>query len=156
MSAKFICLCVLAGLALPVLAADITYRNDVAPIIKAQCFECHDDTSPSHAQFKTDEAKYKKDKTGPRLDTYMDVAALIVWPDTGAFMRRLDDGTNSAEKKPGNMYKHLGETEAERQANLAVLKAWVGANAWNLNRWQKRGEVAAISKEQLEQIKLNY
>lgn len=156
MKSTFLILCAGAAFALPVAAADVTYRDHVAPLIKAQCLECHDHNSPAYVQFKTDEAGYKKDKVGPRLDNYMDLTALIVWPDTGAFMRRLDDGTHSAEKKPGNMYKHLGETETERQANLAVLKAWVGKKAWNLNRWQKRGEVPAITKEQLDQLQLKY
>lgn len=145
-----------ATITVPALASETNYRKHVAPIIKTQCFECHDGNSPSLVQFKTDEEGFKKQKQGPRLDTFMDISALIVWPDTGAFMRRLDDGTNTPDKKPGNMYKHLGETDAERQANLSVLKAWIGENAWNLNRWQKRGDVPAITKDQLEQIKLAY
>lgn len=140
----------------PALAAEITYRNDIAPIIKAQCADCHGADAPSIAQFKTDEEGYKKQKLGPRLDSYLDVTALIVWPDTGAMMRRLDDGSSSPEKKPGNMYKYLGETDAERQANLGKIKAWLGENAWNLSRWQKRGEVPAIAKEQLDLLKLKY
>lgn len=149
-------LCACLGFAISAQAEDTTYRKHVAPLLKAQCFECHDGNAPSLAQFKTDEEGYKKQKVGPKLDTYMDVTALIVWPDTGAFMRRLDDGSNSPDKKPGNMYKYLGETDAERQSNLTILKAWLGEQAWNLNRWQKRGDVAAITKEQLDQLKLKY
>lgn len=137
-------------------ASEVTYRNDIAPLIQRQCFECHDGNSPSIVQFKTDEDGYKKKKLGPRLDTYADLSALIVWPDTGALMRRLDDGSGTPDKKPGNMYKHLGETEPERQAALATLKAWIGEGGWNLNRWQKRGEVPAITKEQLDTLKLKY
>lgn len=44
----------------PALAAEITYRNDIAPIIKAQCADCHGADSPSIVQFKTDEEGYKK------------------------------------------------------------------------------------------------
>lgn len=73
-----------------------------------------------------------------------------------AFMRRLDDGSTTPDKKPGNMYKHLGETDAERSAKLATIKAWLGEGAWNLNRWGKRGDVPAITKEQLEKLKLKY
>jgi hypothetical protein len=143
-------------LASPVLAADVSYRNDIAPMIKAQCSECHGAEAPPLALFKTDEEKYKKDKTGPRIDSYADLTTLIVWPDTGAFMRRLDDGSSTPDKKPGNMYKYLGETEAERQASLAIYKAWLGDDAWNLNRWAKRGEVPAITKDQLDKLKLKY
>ena len=71
-------------------------------------------------------------------------------------MRRLDDGTNTSDKKPGNMYKYLGETDAERATNLKMFKAWLGEGAWNLNRWEKRGEVPAISKEQLDKFKVKY
>ena len=78
------------------------------------------------------------------------------WPDTGALMRRLDDGSNTADKKAGNMYKNLGETDAERAANLKLVKAWLGEEAWNLNRWAKRGDVPAISKEQLDKIQAKY
>ncbi len=142
---------------LPAQATDVTYRNEIRPLIKAQCGECHGDTAPTLAEFLLDQEKYKKDKSGPRTDTYADLLQLIGWPDTGAFMRRLDDGTNTSDKKPGNMYKYLGETDAERAAGLILLKAWVGEEgSWNLNRWAKRGEVSAISKEQLDKLKLKY
>ena len=156
MKTQLLTLCACLGLANSIQAQETTYRKDVAPIIKAHCFDCHDSSAPSLVQFKTDEEGYKKQKLGPRLDTYMDMTALIVWPDTGAFMRRLDDGTSTPDKKPGNMYKYLGEAETARQTNLAVLKAWLGENAWNLNRWQKRGDVPAITKEQLDLLKLKY
>lgn len=147
--------CIVIGL--PAQATDVTYRNEIRPLIKAQCGECHGDTAPPLAEFLLDQEKYKKDKTGPRTDTYADLLQLIGWPDTGAFMRRLDDGTNTPDKKPGNMYKHLGETDAERAAALTLLKSWVGdEGSWNLNRWAKRGEVPAISKEQLDKLKLKY
>ena len=145
-----------ATLALPALAQDVTYRTHVAPLIKAQCAECHGADSPTLAEFKLDEEKYKKAKAGPRTDNYADLLQLIAYTDTGAFMRRLDDGTNTADKKPGNMYKYLGETDAERAKNLAMLKVWVGEGGWNLNRWEKRGDVPAITKEQLERLKLKY
>lgn len=146
----------LALVALPALATDVTYRNDIRPLIKAQCGECHGDGAPTLAEFLLDQEKYKKDKLGPRTDTYADLLQLVGWPDTGAFMRRLDDGSNTADKKPGNMYKTLGENDAERAKNLALIKAWVGEEAWNLNRWAKRGDVPAITKEQLDKLKLKY
>ena len=72
-------------------------------------------------------------------------------------MRRLDDGTNkNAGGKPGNMYKYLGDTDAERAKNLATLKAWVGDGGWNLNRWSARGDVPAVTKEQADKLVLKY
>jgi len=156
MKSKCIAWCLGVAFAAPVLASDVTYRTDIAPIVKKQCLECHGADAPPLALFKTDEEKYKKEKLGPRIDTYADLTTLIVWPDTGAFMRRLDDGSSTPDKKPGNMYKYLGETDAERQANLVIFKAWLGDGAWNLNRWAKRGDVPAITKEQLDLLKLKY
>ncbi len=137
-------------------AADVTYRTDVQPLIKSHCADCHGDESPSLADFLQDQKKYKKEKQGPRLGTYAELIQLIGWPDAGALMRRLDDGTNTPDKKPGNMYKQLGSTDAERTTNLNLLKAWVGEEAWNLNHWTKVDEVPAISKGQLDKLKLNY
>ncbi|MBI5182528.1 MAG: hypothetical protein HZA06_06425 [Nitrospirae bacterium] len=51
-------------------------------------------------------------------------------------MRRLDDGKNTKDGKPGNMYQNLGSTDDEKQKNLAVFKKWVGS--WNL---KKRAEI---------------
>jgi len=36
------------------------------------------------------------------------------------------------------------------------VKDWLGAGAWNLNRWNARGDVPGITKEQLEKIKAKY
>lgn len=145
-----------AAVALPVLAADVTYRQDIKPFIKAQCAECHAGDAPTLAEFKLNEEKYKKEKLGPRSDTYENLLMIIVYPDPGAFMRRLDDGTNTADKKPGNMYKYLGETDAERSKALTMMKAWLGDGAWNLNRWDARGDVPGVTKEQLGKLKLKY
>lgn len=148
----------LTGLSLtvPAFAADVTYRNDIAPLFKAQCADCHGADAPTLAEFKLDEAKYKKEKLGPRTSTYEDLLQIIAYPDSGALMRRLDDGTSSPDKKPGNMYKQLGSTEAERAANLKIVKLWVGEGGWNLNRWDKKGDVPGITKEQLDKLKLKY
>lgn len=145
-----------ATLAIPVLAADVTYRTDVQPFIKAKCAECHGSDSPSLQEFKLDEEKYKKAKQGPRTDTYEHLLSIVVYPDPGAFMRRLDDGTNTADKKPGNMHKYLGETDAERAQALVMLKAWIGEGGWNLNRWAARGDVPALTKEQMNALKVKY
>ncbi len=151
---------ILAGavVALPALAADVTYRKDVAPLLQKLCAECHSaPDAPSMAEFKLDEEKYTKAKVGPRTDTYEHLLQLINGKSTGAFMRRLDDGTSPlANGKPGNMFKYLGEMDPERLANLAVLKAWVGEGGWNLNRMAPRGDVPALTKEQIDKVKVNY
>jgi hypothetical protein len=54
------------------------------------------------------------------------------------------------------MYKHLGETDAERNTNLAIIKAWVGEGGWNLNRMKARGDVPGVTIDQLNKLKLNY
>jgi hypothetical protein len=65
--------------------------------------------------------------------------------DAGALMRRLDDGKNTKDGKPGNMHTHLGSTDAERSENLETFKKWVGN--WTLKRKKE------LSKEELEAIK---
>jgi hypothetical protein len=145
--------------ALPTMAADVSYRADVAPMMKKYCYECHSAAAeaPTMAEFKLDEEKYKKAKVGPRLDSYEHLVVLVAYPSTGAIMRRMDNGTSQyAGGKPGNMYKYLGETDAERAANLATLKAWVGDDGWNLNRMAARGDVPALTKEQFDKLKLKY
>lgn len=139
-----------------VLASDVTYRGEIRELIKKQCVECHGAKSPTLAEFELNADKYKEEKSGPRIDTYADLIALIGWPDAGALMRRLDDGTNTPDKKKGNMYKYLGETDAERAANLLIMKAWVGEGAWNLKRWGKRGDIPGITKEELNLLKIKY
>ena len=148
-----------AAIALPAIAAEVSYRNDVAPLLKAHCAECHFAAAgaPTLQEFDLAKDKYTKDKTGPRLDTYENLLILISYPDSGAFMRRLDDGSSPyAGGKPGNMYKYLGETDAERAKNLATLKAWVGEGGWNLNRWKARGDVPGVTKEQIDKLVLKY
>jgi hypothetical protein len=90
------------------------------------------------------------------MDTYADLIFFVGWPDSGALMRRLDDGSNIKDGKPGNMYQYLGSSDRERKKNLFRFKAWVGEGGWNLNRWEKSGDVPGITKELLDKIKLNY
>lgn len=139
------------------LAQEVTYRKDIKPIVDAKCAACHGAGSPSLAEFLLEEKKYTAAMKGPRVDTYADLLMLVGWTDTGAIMRRLDDGKNPlAGGKPGNMYIFLGGTEEERQQNLNVFKAWVGPDAWNLKRWRARGQVPAITKEELDKIQVKY
>ena len=138
-------------------AQDVTYRSAIAPLWKSRCIACHGAQSPERADFLLDEKGFEAKSQGPRMDSYERFIGFIAWPDTGSLMRRLDDGSSpNAGGKPGNMYQNLGSTDAERAANLKIVKAWVGEGAWNLNRWEKRGEVPAITKEQLDKIKAKY
>jgi hypothetical protein len=145
-----------ASMATATLAADVSYRSDIRPLIKDRCLGCHGDESPALADFLQDQQKYKKEMQGPRLSTYGELIQVIGWPETGVFMRRLDDGSHSANKKPGNMYRHLGDTDAERAANLNIVKAWVGDGAWIINPLEKSDDVPAIAKDQIDKLKLKY
>ncbi len=135
-------------------AQDLTWRKDIEPIIKKGCAECHGADSKEYGEWMLlDEAKRRKD--GPRMDTYTTFMNYVVWPATGAMMRRLDDGS-SAGGKPGNMYKHLGETDEERAKNLKTIKVWLGDGAWFLNRFKARDNVPGVTKEQLEKVQAKY
>jgi hypothetical protein len=136
---------------------EVTYRTDIAPLWKAQCSTCHGPQSPERADFLLDEKGFAAKSQGPRMDTYERFIAFIAWPDTGALMRRLDDGTSKyGGGKPGNMHAYLGANDADRAANLKKVKAWVGEGAWNLNRAATRGDVPAVTKEQIDKIKVKY
>ncbi len=135
---------------------EVTYRQHIRPLWLERCAACHGEDAPNLGDFSEDKDRYLSEEVGPRMDSYADLIFFIGWPDTGAIMRRLDDGQATADGKPGNMYEHLGDDEAERQKNLKVFKAWVGDEAWNVKRWNARGDVPGITKEELNQLKLKY
>jgi hypothetical protein len=139
-----------AVVALPAQAEDVTYRKTIRPLWQAKCSMCHGAESPTLGEFDGNKDKFIATAKGPRMDSYADLLFFVAWPDTGAIMRRLDDGKNTKDGKPGNMYVNLGATEAERQSNLNLFKAWIGEGAWVL---KKRD---AISKEELLKIKAKY
>lgn len=147
----------LPGVSTGGLAAETTYTKDIKPLVEAKCAACHGAGAPTLADFQLDQKKYTAVMKGPRMDTYADLLMLVGWTDTGAIMRRLDDGKSAlAGGKPGNMYQFLGATDEERQANLGIFKAWVGPEGWILNRFNARGNVPGISKEQLEKVQVKY
>jgi len=137
-------------------ASDVTYRKDIRPLWEAKCSACHGAKSPYLGEFLENTAKYKKLNQGPRMDTYADLIIFVGWPDTGAIMRRLDDGKNATDGKPGNMYQYLGATDEERQKNLDLFKAWVGEKAWIHKRWDAKGDMPGVEKHELSQMKLKY
>ena len=144
------------GVSVAGIAAEVTYRKDIRPLMVQKCLFCHGAEAPYLGDFEENKKKYEAAFKGPRMDTYADVVFFIGWPDTGAIMRRLDDGKNTSDGKPGNMYQNLGATEEERQKNLNLFKEWVGKDAWKLNRWEARGKVPAITKGDLDKIKVKY
>jgi len=145
-----------AGVSVASWAQDITYRKDIRPLWVQKCASCHGAESPYLGDFDENKKKFEAAFKGPRMDTYADLVFFIGWPDTGAIQRRLDDGKGASNGKPGNMYNYLGGTEEERQKNLNLFKEWVGKDAWKLNRWEARGKVPAITKEDLDKVKVKY
>ncbi len=129
-------------------AEEISYTANIKSIFDQKCIQCHGADAPEYKEFKKDKKKYIGLNKGPRMDSYTYLLYFVGWPDTGALMRRLDDGNNTKNGKPGNMYVNLGDTEAERQGNLEIFKKWVGN--WSLNRW------SVAKKEEIEGMKVTY
>ncbi|MFN7085210.1 MAG: cytochrome C [Burkholderiales bacterium] len=148
--------CAMLGVSITGIAADVTYRKDIRPLWLQKCSGCHGADSPYIGDFEENKKKYEAMFKGPRMDTYADLISFVGWPDTGALMRRLDDGKNTSDGKPGNMYQNLGASEEERQKNLNLFKEWVGKDGWKLNRWQARGKVPAITKEDMDKMIVKY
>jgi hypothetical protein len=135
-------------------ASELTWRNDVAPIVEAKCAMCHGANAPEFNDWMLLGDEQRK-TVAPRMDTYPHFMSYVVWPATGAMMRRLDDGSASGGKA-GNMYQYLGDSDEERAKNLQTIKSWLGDGAWNLNRFNARGDTPGITKEQLGKIKAKY
>ena len=146
MSRMILAVFVILVMSVPVFAAEtVTYEKDIKGIVAKQCLSCHGSDAPSMEEFKRGEDGYKKKMKGPRYDTYANLMVVVKGSDAGALMRRLDDGKNTKDGKPGNMYTYLGSTDAQRSANLETFKKWVGS--WSL---KKRKE---LGTEELDAIK---
>lgn len=136
-------------LASSVWSEEVIYRTHIKPVFDSKCLACHSvNSAPEYYAFKEEQAKWISMGQGMRMDTYSHLIFYTAWPDTGSLMRRLDDGKNTKDAKPGNMYKYLGRDEDERQKNLKLFKDWVGN--WVLKRW------ADITKEDMNGIKVKY
>lgn len=129
-------------------AEEITWSSTIKDVFGKHCIACHGSDAPEYAAFKKDKEAWLKKGVGMRMETYSHLVSFVGWPNSGALMRRLDDGKGSKEGKAGNMYQHLGADEQERQANLALFKQWIGN--WNLKRW------ADLSKDELNGVKVKY
>ena len=129
-------------------ADEITWSSNINQVFEKQCIACHGSEAPEYAAFKKDKDAWLKKGSGMRMETYSHLVSFVGWPNTGALMRRLDDGKGSKEGKPGNMYQHLGATEEERQKNLGLFRTWVGN--WSLKR------LPETSKEDLSGFKVKH
>lgn len=129
-------------------AEEITWSGSIREVFEKQCIGCHGSSAPEYAAFKQDKDVWMKKGSGMRMETYSHLVSFVGWPNSGALMRRLDDGKDSKEGKPGNMYRHLGSDEQERQINLSLFKKWIGN--WNMQRW------ADLSKDELSGVKVKY
>jgi hypothetical protein len=54
------------------------------------------------------------------------------------------------------MYQYLGAADEERKQNYKLVMAWVGEDAWTHKRWDKKGDMPGISKDELSKIKVKY
>jgi mono/diheme cytochrome c family protein len=124
---------------------DVTYEKDIKKIINERCSKCHGSDSPTMEEFDKDKEGWKKKMKGPRLDTYYHLMIVIKGEDAGALMRRLDDGKNKPDGKPGNMHVFLGKTDEERASILETFRKWVGN--WTLKRKKD------LTEEELKAIK---
>lgn len=110
----------------------VTYENTIRGIVAQKCLACHGAGAPSLEEFDKDKEGWKKKSKGPRMDSYANLIVFVSGSDAGALMRRLDDGKNTKDGKPGNMHAWLGGTDGERAQTLELFKKWVGS--WNLKR----------------------
>lgn len=123
----------------------VTYENTIGQLTAKPCRDCHGPNSPDLADFRKDPRGYTVKYLGPRMDTYDTLMVFVSDPDTGTLMRRLDDGAHTKDGKPGNMYKNLGDNPAERAANLAIFKSWVGE--WILKR---SAQISAAERQAIQ------
>lgn len=127
---------------------DVRYTTHIKPVFEKHCVACHGADAPEYGDFKKEKERFKAEGKGPKMDSYPHLIYYVGWPDTGAVMRRLDDGKHTKDGKPGNMYQYLGADEAERQQNLKVFKAWVGN--WSGKRFSD------LTKEDLAGMQVKY
>jgi len=73
----------------------VTYEKDVKPIIQKRCASCHGSNAPTFDEFDRNKVGFKQEKKRPRMDTYANFMIFVNGKETGALMRRLDDGKNT-------------------------------------------------------------
>jgi len=127
-------------------AEEVTFTKHIKPIFEKRCYSCHSGNAPYYEEWKKNAEENKKNMIGMKMDDFRSVIAYVTWPNTGSLMRRLDNGSNTKDGKPGNMYEYLGESKEEREANLKLIKDWVGY--WTLKRLPdlSKDEILALDK----------
>ncbi len=111
---------------------DVTYEKSIKMIIAENCSRCHGSDSPTLDEFIKNREEFRKKPKGPRMDTYENLMIYVTGEEAGALMRRVDDGRNTQDGKPGGMYKYLGKADPERAETLEIIKNWIGG--WTLKR----------------------
>ena len=156
MKSKWLIAGATCAMATTVGAQDLTWTKDIQPLIKAKCGMDHGASAPRYEDRNADRKNFEAKKIGPRMDNYADFMRHVVWPATGSLARqprRWDDrrvarratcSRSSARPKP------TGRRTSRR------FKAWLGDGAWNLNRWEARDNVPAVTKAQLDKVKAKY
>lgn len=143
-SHSFVAAAALAAFSGAAAADSVTYENTAKKIFAERCAACHISGAPSMSEFQGNKEAWTKKFKGPSMADYKSVMVMVNGSDAGAMMRRLDDGKNTKDGKPGNMYNYLGKDAGERAERLAKMKQWVGH--WSLKR---RNE---FSDEELRRI----
>jgi mono/diheme cytochrome c family protein len=103
----------------------VSFQKTIAPIFRNNCAECHGLDAPTLSEYQQAKEKYKKEKLGPKMNTLAEIKTFVTGSEAGVLMQRIDDGSRLPDKKPGNMYRRLGETDSERAANLKLIQAWI-------------------------------
>ncbi len=111
----------MAALTFPAAADEVTYRKHVRPLFQKQCASCHDADAPYLGEFKEKKEEYVANDIGPRMDTYADLIFFIGWPDTGAIMRRLDDGKSAKDGKPAWSFIAGGSVDSAPTLHAGLL-----------------------------------
>ncbi len=133
--------------ALPAKAEEITYAKHIRPVWEDQCERCHGSGAPTYEAFMADPKKYEADDKGPRMDTYETLVFFLNGEkEAGALMRRLDDGSGTADGQAGSMYRHLGRSE-KRKENFQLFRKWVGEGAWTT---KKTAEFTAEDRQKIK------
>ena len=82
-------------------AQDVKYRTHIKQVFDAKCLHCHGSSTPEYEQFGAEKDKWSKQGLGMKMDSFRQLANFVLWPNTGSIMRRLDDGKNVKDGKPG-------------------------------------------------------
>jgi mono/diheme cytochrome c family protein len=79
-------------------AEEVRYTTHIKQIFEQKCEACHGSDAPEYGDFKKDKEKYTALFKGPKMTGYANLVHFTGWPDTGALMRRIDDGVNTKDK----------------------------------------------------------